>query len=97
MTVLVSPKLCVLKEYLTKTGLALCPFSGIVNFPVSKSSVILREMDITCTLKNIKIWIGVCTHEIGWLDGLREKVTFKERYEKGKRSLYLCLHSLVGF
>lgn len=51
-----SPKFCVLKEYLTKTGLALCPFSGIVNFPVCKSPVILREMDITCTLKKIKIW-----------------------------------------
>lgn len=36
-------------------------------------------------------------HEIGWLDGFREKVTFEERYEKGKRSLYLCLHRLVRF
>lgn len=92
-----SPKLCVLKEYLTKTEPALCLFSGVVNFPVSKSSVLLREMDTTRTLKNIKIWVGVCTHEIGWLDGFREKVTFEERYEKGKRSLYLCLHRLVRF
>lgn len=52
-------------------------------------------MDITCTLKNIHIWVGVGIHEIGWLDGLKEKVTFEERYEKGKRGLDLCLHRLV--